>query len=78
MTQFLFDLCEICLHCQWYFIIMMAFINFPVKLLCINGFELRFVIRIPFYLWFVFHPKCMFHVQEEKARFSLWILNMCL
>ena len=75
MAQFFIDLS--CLHYQWYFIIMMAFISFSTKP-CINGFEFRFVIYIPFYVWFLFHLKCIFHVQEEKAMFSLWILNICL
>ena len=52
--------------------------NFSTKPLCINGFQFRFVIYIPFYLWFLFHPKCILHVQEEKAMFSLLILNISL
>ena len=54
-----------------------GFFSFGTKP-CINDFEFRFVIYIPFYLWFLFHLKCIFHVQEEKAMFSLWILNICL
>lgn len=57
---------------------MMAIIKTLVSDYCVNGFELRFVIYIPSHLWFRFHPKCKFHIQVEKARFSPWILIMCL